>query len=282
MSIQIYQTLLIAFVLFAPAWGSFVAADIVRREKLTKATGERSMCDHCGVQLKWYELIPLVSYIIQRGKCNNCGERIPIGFWLAEVVSTVIISVYAIGELARLDSNPLGGHRLLLYFVFVSNVIVLLTLVYLSVFDLLTFTIPVSVLQFGLGVIIVVNLVAGVMRMARVPGSEFLELGVADNLLLALLLAAGLWLVVKLTKEKGLGLGDVYLAALFGAGLGWPESIAWIYVMLFTALPVGFLVALQKGKFKGVRVPLVPFMSLAFSVSLIWGDQIFKFLFWVI
>lgn len=78
-----------AFVMGA-CFGSFLRVAIKRSKEHRSFVTGRSICDNCGCILSWYDLIPLFSYIILRGKCRHCGDKIAVGHFLWELLFGVV------------------------------------------------------------------------------------------------------------------------------------------------------------------------------------------------
>lgn len=91
-----------------------------------------------------------------------------------------------------------------------------------------------------------------------------------QNLLGALALGSIFQLLVLVSKEKGLGQGDVRIAILCGFLLGINNLIVWLYITIFTALGYGIVVGIKRRKFKGTKVPFVPFMILGIVGTIIY------------
>lgn len=89
-----------------------------------------------------------------------------------------------------------------------------------------------------------------------------------QKLLGAIILGSVFQLIVLVTKEKGLGQGDVRLAIISGILVGMDNLILWLYVTIFSALIYGLVLA-KKKKFKGLKIPFVPFMVLGVVVTLV-------------
>ena len=90
-----------------------------------------------------------------------------------------------------------------------------------------------------------------------------------QKLLGAIILGSVFQLIVLLTKEKGLGQGDVRLAIISGILVGMDNLILWLYVTIFSALIYGLFLAKKKKKFKGLKIPFVPFMVLGIIITLV-------------
>lgn len=91
-----------------------------------------------------------------------------------------------------------------------------------------------------------------------------------QNLLGGVALGSIFQLLVLLTKEKGLGQGDVRIAIICGLILGFNNLIPWLYITIFTALAYGVALAVKRKKFKGTKVPFVPFMILGIIGTIIY------------
>ncbi len=92
-----------------------------------------------------------------------------------------------------------------------------------------------------------------------------------DNLLGAITLGVVFQLIVLLTKEKGLGQGDVRIAIISGVLVGFSNLIPWLYITVFSSLIYGIGLTIKKKKFKGLKIPFVPFMVLGIIVTVLMG-----------
>ncbi len=273
--------IVLSFILLVigPSLGSFFSVlawrDVEKRHKHST----RSACDECGKDLKWFELIPIFSFIFQRGKCRKCGKPINIKFWIAELLGLLLYGLLTLGiwKVSELDIDKLA-----MLAIFISSFIILTILFYLAVYDLLWMEIPVMVVGYGTIVVIVLNAVFILFRILTNQEFSQVHLGWLDNLLVGIASAFALYLLVKATKEKGLGVGDIWIAMMIGLAIGWPNIISAFYTMIFSATAIGLLFALKERKFKGLKVPLVPFMALGFIVGSFWGTEIFNILFFLL
>lgn len=91
-----------------------------------------------------------------------------------------------------------------------------------------------------------------------------------QNLLGGFLLGSLFQLVVLATKEKALGQGDVRIALLCGLILGFNNLILWVYITIFSALAYGLIIARKRKKFKGTKVPFLPFMILGIVGTILY------------
>lgn len=248
----------------------------MRENNLTKANGARSECDNCGRALGPIELIPVLSFILQRGKCLNCGNPIDLKIWLSEllgVISAIPVFVY-LQRTVMVQAD--------LSWITVISVLLMVTVIglilYLAIADLFTYSIPTN-----WTLVLTISLLAAnllVLLLSRTNSSlAALGIGGYQNLLAAVLYGAGIYILIKISKERGIGMGDLYLAIAVGLYLGWPRTLSAFYITVITALVAGTLMAIKRGKWHGTIVPLVPFFLIGTAYAAVFGYQIFDLLF---
>ncbi len=262
--------------LFGPILGSFFTATIMRETKQTKAKGARSHCDNCGKQLQWWELIPVFSYIFLRGRCSNCCKRIELKIFLAEVMGLGLFLFFGLHIVDLLSNQELGLEMAL---EIVIQAIAFGFLLYFAIYDLLTYSIPTVAVNWFVGYSILVNVVFLLVNTLSPDTIQYLQYGSPLHLISGVIAGASVYALILITKEKGIGLGDLYLAIVMGLLLGWPGILAAFYVLIFSATGVGLLFAAYKRKYKGLIIPLVPFMALGYVAAVAFAEEIYKFLF---
>ena len=193
--------ILILLFLLGLCVGSFCNVLIYRIPKGEEFVKTSSHCMSCGHALRWFELIPVVSWLIQGGKCRSCGTKLSVQYPLVEAAN---------GSLWLLTGILFRGDWLTvtLYCILLSMLLVL------SVIDWRTFTIPNGI-----------NLVIFLLGVARVitDRGNYLEY------LIGMAAVGGVFLLLHiLTRGQGLGMGDVKLVAAAGLLLGLPKMILGI------------------------------------------------------
>lgn len=183
--------------------GSFCNVLIYRIPKGEEFVKTASHCMTCGHNLSWFELIPLVSWLVQGGKCRSCGTKLSAQYPIVEALNG---SMWLLtGILFRGDWLTVG-----LYCILFSMLMVL------SVIDWRTFTIP-----NGINLVI---LILGIIRLVT-------DLGRWPLYLIGLVSVSGVFLLLHiLTRGQGLGMGDVKLVGAAGLLLGWPKMILAVLV----------------------------------------------------
>lgn len=231
--------------------GSFLNVCISRLPKEESIIWPGSHCPYCKKPIRFYDNIPLVSYVLLMGKCRNCKKPISIQYPLIEGI-TALSSLFLF-----MKFGPSLSY--LFYFAFVAALIVI------TVIDLYHQIIPDVISLPGIGVGLIASLI--------LPQITFL------NSLFGVLLGGGsLFLVATcyewLFKREGMGGGDVKLLAMIGAFLGWKAVILTILLSSLIGSITGILIMVVKGKDFKYAIPFGPFLSLGAAISLFYGQNI--------
>jgi leader peptidase (prepilin peptidase)/N-methyltransferase len=227
--------------------GSFVGLVAHRVPRGSSIVGGRSVCDSCGVQIAAYDNVPVLSWLFLRGHCRSCGARIPLRYLLVELALGAAFAATAV----VFHDDP---GQLALGLVFVAM------LAAITLTDLERHIIPNKILIAGA--------VAGLAIAAATDPSSLPERGIAA------LAAGGLLLLIALAYPRGMGMGDVKLAAVMGLYLGSAVSVALAVGVIAGAL-VGMGVMLRRGSgARKLAVPFGPFLALGGVVALLAGDQL--------
>lgn len=276
MPIIVIAIIIIFVSLLGPIMASYFSAQIMRETGLTTSKGERSQCDHCHKQLEWWELIPLFSYIFLRGKCSKCGKPINPRMFFSELIGLVLF--FFLGVLAV---NLLSNHLISLELVtlLLIQLIMIGFWLYFAIYDVFTMSVPTKVVNWAVMFSIAVNVLFILINLTQVVQLEIIEFGSALHLVSGLVSGLAVYTLIYVTKEKGIGIGDLYLAVFAGLMLGWPGIVAAFYVLIFSATTVGLTYAFIKKQYKGLLIPLIPFMALGYAVAMVWTAEIIGLLF---
>jgi len=227
--------------------GSFVTVVAHRVPRGESVIGPRSRCPACGVQIAAYDNIPVFSWLLLRGRARCCGARISPRYPLTELTlgllygATVLVLWDDPGEIA-------------LGLVFVT------VLLAVTLTDLERRIVPNKILIAGAVLAVAIAAVTD-------PGS-------LPERLAASAAAGGLLFLVALAYPKGMGLGDVKLAATMGLFLGRNVAPA-IFVALLVGAAVGLvLIAVEGASARKRAIPFAPFLALGGVVGLLAGDQL--------
>ena len=233
--------------------GSFLNVCIYRLPKEESIIWPRSHCPTCKKMIRFYDNIPLISYLLLRGRCRYCKGPISLQYPLVEGV-TALSSLFLI-----IKFGPSLSY--LFYFAFVA------ALIAITVIDLYHQIIPDGISLPGIGVGLLASLV--------IPQITFF------NSLMGILLGGGsLFLVATLYewifKREGMGGGDVKLLAMIGAFLGWKAVILTILLSSLIGSTTGILIMILKGKDFKYAIPFGPFLSLGAVISLFYGENLMR------
>ena len=232
--------------------GSFLNVVIYRVPKKENIVSTRSHCMNCGYQLKWYDLIPLFSWIFLGGKCRNCGERISVQYPLIEAANGILYLIVFWKYGMSVDS--------LLYCLLFS------ALLALSVIDFRTYEIPLGINIFILAL--------GLIRVAT-DFSHVMDYGIGF-----LCVSVFLLLVYLVTKGRGIGGGDVKLMAVCGLLLGWKLII----LAFLLGCIIGSVCHLLRMRFAGAERVLAmgPYLSIGVAIAALWGNTLIDwYLHWI-
>jgi leader peptidase (prepilin peptidase)/N-methyltransferase len=234
------------------AVGSFLNVCIHRLPRQESLAWPASRCPKCSSPLRWYDNIPLLSYIVLGGRCRSCGARIPVMYPLVELVTGVVcVAAYFL-----FGPSPLLGARLL----FACSMIVLF------VVDLQHRILP--------NVITVPGIVVGFLFSLFLPPGWISSLiGIVAGGGVLLLMAE---MYYRLRKEEGLGMGDVKMLAMIGAFLGWKLMLVTLVLSSFLGSFIGIaMIVLKKGDMK-YALPFGTFLAIGAIVASVSGDAILR------
>lgn len=227
-------------------FGSFLSVVIFRFPDFKSMTYGRSKCVKCNSQIRAYDLIPVVSYILLRGRCRKCGDRISPVYLGVELLT---------GSLFFLFAWRFGVSDMLPLYLFMALVISAV-----FIYDSIYMEIP----DFFLWLLVVSALVITVFS-----GFNYWET------LWGVLIAGGfLGALVTVSRERWMGSGDIFIGLAFGLMLGTYRSILFLFLSFSVGAVFGLLLMLIKGKNSKSEIAFAPFLIISGIISLIWGSQI--------
>ncbi len=208
-----------------------------------------SHCPHCGHPLRWFDNIPLLSYLLLRGRCRHCQAAISWQYPAVEL-ATALIFVWSLGRHGMsADALAWAG--------FAS------ALLALAVIDARTTLLPDALTQ----PLTWAGLMAASMGLSGLALADALWGAVAGYLFLW----SVYWLFRLVTGQEGMGRGDFKLMAALGAWLGWQALIALVMIASLSGLAVGLWLKWRQRLPAGGYIPFGPFLALAGAVLMVWG-----------
>jgi leader peptidase (prepilin peptidase) / N-methyltransferase len=227
------------------AMGSFSTVVAWRWPREESLVSPRSHCTTCDRTLRATELVPLVSWAVQRGRCRGCGTPVPVRYPLMELASGIL----AAAAVATIGPTPEG----------LAAAVLAVALVPVVVIDLEHRLIPDVI-------VLPAAALALAMAVAADPGRWWLPVAGALG-------AGGFMFLLWLAYPGGMGLGDVKLALLMGAVLGASVIPALAIAFLAGALLGGVLLIRHGAAARKMAVPFGPFLAAGALVALWWGPS---------
>ena len=249
----------LAVFLFGTIIGSFLTVCVYRLPQEQSIVTPRSACPRCGQPIRWYDNVPVLSFILLRGRCRNCQASIPPRYPVIEITN-------GIGYLAVYGYFGWGWPAVV-YAVFFSA---LLTITWI---DWDHQIIP--------DVITLPGILLGLLSASLVLPVGFVNsvIGIIVGGGVLLLMA---WLSPLLFGKEGLGGGDIKLLAMVGAFLGWQHALGTLMIASVIGAVVGVgLMAVRVMK-RGQYMPFGPYLALGAILSLFYGPQMMAWYFGVI
>lgn len=245
-------------------WGSFLNVCITRIPQEESIVSPRSHCRQCGALVRFYDNIPIVSYLLLRGKCRSCQAEFSPQYLVVEVISAgfaVLLWHWVVAD----APSALAILRWAFYFAFTA------VLTVISAIDLATYRIPNVITYPGIPLFSAASLLLGHAHFWDGPLGAVL--GYAS---LRLLADGYFWL----TGREGMGYGDAKLLSLTGGFLGWSSLLPTVFVGSMVGVVVGVAVALVRRRagsevsIRLTRIPFGPFLALGAVSTLFFGDPL--------
>lgn len=211
----------------------------------------RSRCQQCGHQIRWYENIPVLSYLFLHGKCSACGTPIGLRYPLVELATGGLFA-YCVW---RWGATPSG----LAWCAFAAAIVAL------ALIDWDTTLLPDSITQ----PLLWAGLIAAAMQWSGVSLGAALWGAVAGYLALWLVY----WSFKLVTGKEGMGFGDFKLYAALGAWFGWAALVPVILMASVIGAVIGIALKFSSGLREGGYVPFGPFLAAAGLTAMVFGPQ---------
>lgn len=234
--------------------GSFLNVVIHRVPAGESVVRPRSRCPACGTEIASRDNMPVVSWLLLRGRCRACRAPISVRYPLVEILTAVLFGAVA----ARIGTE----------WSLPAFLVLTATLIALSIIDLETFRLPTPIIYVS-GVVSVLLLGAAAIVEGDTRGIAEAAAGAA--------IAFSVLLLIHVISPRGMGFGDVRLAALLGLFLGWMElpNVAvglFLAFLLASVVGVGLMVAGRRGRKD--RVPFGPFLAAGTMLAIFLGPSI--------
>ncbi|TMS82863.1 A24 family peptidase [Pseudoalteromonas sp. S554] len=210
-----------------------------------------STCPKCKTAIKPWQNIPIISWLILKGKCASCSNPISIRYPAIEAITALLSLVVA---------YTFGATEQALLYIVITWALVALTFIdidHMLLPDQLTLP------------LVWLALIAAVAGITITPSDAIM--GAAFGYLS---LWSVFWLFKLLTGKEGMGYGDFKLLALFGALLGWQSLLTIILLSSVVGAIIGIALLTIQGKDKATPIPFGPYLAIAGWITLLWGNQL--------
>ncbi|WP_318782683.1 prepilin peptidase [Pseudoalteromonas prydzensis] len=215
-----------------------------------------STCPKCKTAIKPWQNIPVISWLLLKGRCASCSNPISIRYPIVEMLTAILSLIVA---------YTFGATEQALLYILITWVLVALTFIdidHMLLPDQLTLP------------LVWLALIAAVMGITISPTDAII--GAACGYLS---LWSVFWLFKLITGKEGMGYGDFKLLAVFGALLGWQSLLTIILLSSVVGAVIGIALLSIQGKDKATPIPFGPYLAIAGWVTLLWGTQIQAFYF---
>ncbi len=246
--------------------GSFLNVVVHRVPEGRSVVSPRSSCGCCGQEIRWYDNVPVVSWLVLRARCRDCGSRIPARYPLLELAGAVafLVVVLVLGGPLLTAASPLEA---------LSALVQIVAFLYLAAISLALAVIDVQTMRLPNAIVHPAYPVAAVFltAAAALGGTWDRLLGAA----IGLVLMGGVYLLIAFARPGAMGMGDVKLAGVLGAFLGW---LGWseLAVGLLGGFLVGGVVGLVLMATRGrkARIPFGPWLLAGAWMGILAGEPI--------
>lgn len=259
---EIYWILGSYFFIIGACFGSFMNM-LVWRVNTGENLGHRSYCDHTKKPLKVIDLIPIISFILFKGKCRDCSKKISPLYPIIESLSgslSLLIFLKVINEVPIIDLGQVFLH----WFILFSLVFIIF---FFGYYDYLHWEVDVNSLYVSLGFVAILNIINFFTPLPYFASWD-------SHLAAALGLAGIILIVFLLSKGGGMGEGDIYLFGIVGLMLGISGGLLAFFLAVISGALVGSIKAVFLKKLKKVRIQLAPFIAFGTIVALLFQIQI--------
>ena len=238
--------------------GSFLNVCIYRLPRGESLLHPPSHCPQCGKLIKWYDNIPLLSYLLLRGRCRHCSSGISFRYPLVEALTGIFFLFSFFRHSPGILTFPL-------FLSFLKHLIFISFLIPVFFIDLKHRIVP-NRLSYGV-------LICGLLLSlpTRSFFSSLVGLGIGGAIFLIIRFLGAFFL-----KVESMGMGDVKLAAGIGAFLGWRLTLVCFFLSFLLGAIVAIFLLLTRVKRRKDRIPFAPFLVAAALISLFWGEKFFS------
>ena len=233
--------------------GSFANVCIYRLPTGKSIVSPPSSCLHCGTRIRFYDNIPLLSYIFLKGRCRHCNTHISLQYPIVEL----IMGILSLALFTRYGTS----YQYVLYLIFAGSLVVI------TFIDLHHQIIP--------DIISLPGIIIGFLASFLMPSPTWLDsaIGVVAGGGALLLIAV---IFEKVTGKEGMGGGDIKLLAMIGAWMGWKALPFVVLISSLLGIIIGGGSLVVSGKGIRVKIPFGPFLAMGSLIYFFFGSTIVR------
>lgn len=241
--------MLIIFFIFGLIIGSFLNAVVYRLEAVESLL-ERSHCPKCKKKIRWFDNVPVLSFILLSARCRDCGEKISWQYPIVELATGIIFAL--VGKYFFL-LNDLSTWLPSFFYLTIFSILMVI-----FVYDFKYMEIPMLVLWLGIAISLLYFLYTDWLNFQNV--SSIFQFGIFSGILGALIAGGFFYFLAAYSKETWMGYGDAYLGVLVGLIVGWPNIWAAMMISFIVGAVISVgLIAVSRKTMKS-QVPFAPFL----------------------
>lgn len=254
--------------------GSFLNVCIYRLPRGLSVVRPPSACPLCEARIRPWENIPVLSYILLRGKCRHCGELISLRYPVVELLNAALY-LLVFGYFGP------GWH--LPFILAFSSAMIVITFIDLD-FQIIPDVITLPGVAVGLlgASFFIPDPFSSIKPFELFKRFELFEPFVAVgfwNSLIGLLLGGGLFYLIAVLSRGGMGGGDIKMMAMVGAFMGWKAVLLTTFLGSLAGSAVGIFLMVAHGKGRKTKIPFGPFLALGALITLFLGSDILRWYF---
>lgn len=242
--------------IFGLCIGSFLNVCIYRLPASKSISHPRSSCTSCNELIPFYDNIPVLSYLLLRGRCRFCREPISLRYPVIELLTGMFALITFLKYGLSLEA--------LIYFIYIAA---LLVITFIDIDH---------------------QIIPDVISLPGIPLFFFASFGLSQinylDSLIGILVGGGslfvvAWTYSLITKKEGMGGGDIKLLAMIGAVIGWKGVLFTIFVASAIGTLSGLLVMLKSRKGMKLKIPFGPFLAIGGIAYIFFGPQLIRWYF---
>ena len=235
---------IIIFFIFGVTFGSFFNVVGLRVPKNIPFTQDQSRCSHCNKTLRWYELIPILSYLFQQGVCRNCQAPISAIYPIMELITGLLFaySYFQIGFQYEL----------------ITSMLLISFLVIITISDLAYMLIPNKIILFFFPFFIITRIVSPLT-----PWYDMMIGAIVGYIIIALIIVL---------SRGGMGAGDMKLFFILGIVLGWKEVLFTLFLASLLGACIGLILRSLQTIERRQPIPFGPYIAMAAIIAYFHGE----------